>query len=554
MTSDDAMTPAAPADGRGPTSAASDGPPPMSDALVRLREWARRQPDAVLLLTRGRRYTYRSFLERAEAVADGLAAAGIVRGQRVALFLEEYDQFFVVVAGAWLAGAVVVPLNVTLPQCDVDWLLAKTRPRVLVLPGDDACPGDGPERLVVTAGADGLVDGLRRARRAGGVGDDAADGVAAAAVVEPPARLARGQGDRGALAPVRPDELAMILFTSGTTGVPKGACQTLRALSENPGLVAGVVGIKPDDRIFINTPPYFTSGVCHFFTMMAHGGGVAGQLGFYFGEGLLDELEKLGCTGFGGAPAHLVRVVEPLEHPRAHSLRFWVSSGDHLPLHVIEKARRVLPGIGIYNMYGLTEVSGRLCVLRPAEIDERQGSVGRPIGAMRVAARDAHGAAVAPGKTGELYVTGPLVMQGYLDEPDITARTLTGNGLRTGDFGHVDADGYVWVAGRKDDIIKRGGEKVSVVHVQEALLALGRFHDVAVIAAPDEILGHVPVAFVVPRDPEGFRGSRVLRELRGALPSTSLPSRIVAVARIPRTGSGKAVRAELRRMLEEDAG
>jgi acyl-coenzyme A synthetase/AMP-(fatty) acid ligase len=190
-------------------------------------------------------------------------------------------------------------------------------------------------------------------------------------------------------------------------------------------------------------------------------------------------------------------------------------------------------------------------VLRPDELDERKGSVGRPIGAMRVTARDAHGVAVPAGRTGELYVTGPLLMRGYLDEPEINARTLTEHGLRTGDFGHVDADGFVWVEGRKDDIIKRGGEKVSVVHVQEALFALGRFDDVAVLAVPDEILGHVPVAFVVPREPEGFRGSRVLRELREALPSTTLPSRIVAVERIPRTGSGKAIRAELRRLLEE---
>jgi long-chain acyl-CoA synthetase len=513
----------------------------MTDALARLQEWAARRPDGVLLLTRGRRYTYGSFLARATAVADGLAAAGVGRGERVALFLEEYDQFFVTVVGAWLAGAIVVPLNVTLPQRDLDWLLGKARPRAIVVPDDAACPSDGLLRLLVASGEDGLVEGLRRGTDASG----ATAGSGAAASRRPGA---------GGPTPVRPDDLAMILFTSGTTGVPKGVCQTLGSLSENPGLVAAFMDLGPDDRVFINTPPYFTSGVCHFLTMLACGGGVAGQLGFYFGEGLLDELEVLGCTGFGGAPAHLVRVVEPLEAPRAHGLRFWVSSGDHLPAHIIEKARRVLPGLRIFNMYGLTEVSGRLCVLHPDEIDAREGSVGRPIGDMRVVARDARGSLTAAGHTGELYASGPLLMQGYLDEPGITARTLTEHGLRTGDFGRVDGDGYVWVAGRKDDIIKRGGEKVSVVHVQEALLALGRFHDVAVIAAPDEILGHVPVAFVVPREPEGFRGSRVLRELRDSLPSTSLPSRIVAVERIPRTGSGKAVRAELRRLLEEGAG
>ncbi len=500
----------------------------MTDAVARLERLAAEQPDAALLLTRGRRYTYASFLARARDLGRDLVGAGLARGDRVALYLEEYDEFFVAMIGTWLAGGVVVPLNVSLPQRDVDWLVAKARPRFLLVPADDACPSEGPRRLTLRADEDGLVAGLRGEGSHGAAGDG--------------------------LAPVRPDELAMIMFTSGTTGVPKGVCQTLRATSENPGLVARTLGLVPDDRIFINTPPYFTSGICHFLTLMAHGGGTAGQLGFYFGEGLLDEMEALGCTGFGGAPAHLVRVVEPLTAERPHRLRFWVSSGDHLPQHVIDKARRLLPGLRIYNMYGLTEVSGRLCVLLPEEIDERPGSVGRPIGEMTVVARDGHGRPVAPGRQGELYVQGPLLMQGYLDEPEITARTLTEHGLRTGDFGCVDADGYVWVAGRKDDIIKRGGEKVSVVHVQEALLGLGRFHDVAVIAAPDDILGHVPVAFVVPRDPDGFRGSRVLRELRDVLPSASLPSRIVAVERIPRTGSGKAVRAELRRLLEEGEG
>ena len=171
-------------------------------------------------------------------------------------------------------------------------------------------------RLVVTADADGRVDGVRAA------GGEAAP---AAAPDE--------------LAAVTEDEIAMIMFTSGTTGMPKGVRQTLKAISSNAGHVALTLGLEAGDRIFINTPPYFTSGICHFLTLLANGGGVAGQLGFYFGTGLLDEMEAEGCTGFGGAPAHLVRVVEPMEEPRDHPFRFWVSSGDHLPLPVIEKFR-----------------------------------------------------------------------------------------------------------------------------------------------------------------------------------------------------------------------
>jgi len=515
----------------------------MTDAVARLRHWAEVRPDGVLLTTRGRTYTFADSLRRAAAVAAALRAAGTTRGARVALFLEEYDEFFVSMLGIWLAGGVVVPLNTSLPAADVGWLIDKAAPDVLVLPVADVCTSDGPRRLVVTADADGLVSGL----------GDAAEGSAAGGAAGPAGLpVATPVVDPGVFEPVREDELAMIMFTSGTTGVPKGVCQTLRAVSSNAGHVALNLGLRADDRIFINTPPYFTSGICHFLTLLANGGGVAGQLGFYFGAGLLDEMEAQGCTGFGGAPAHLVRVVEPLEEPREHGFRFWVSSGDHLPLPVIDKFRRVLPGVGLFNMYGLTEVSGRLCILRPDEFDARVGSVGRPIGDMRVAVRRGDGAEAAPGETGELFVTGSLLMQEYLDEPEITARTLSAHGLRTGDFGHVDAEGFVWIEGRNDDIIKRGGEKVSIIHVQLALQGLGRFADVAVLAAPDDILGHVPVAFVVPYDKEGFKASRLLRELRGVLPSTSLPSRIINVQSIPRTGSGKAIRAELQALLAEE--
>jgi long-chain acyl-CoA synthetase len=505
----------------------------MTDAVARLAEHAERRPEALLLTTHDREYSYGDFMVRSEGVAAGLRAAGLTSRRRAALYLEEYDDFFVAMFAVWLAGGVVVPLNTSLPRRDVDHLLGKAAPDLIVVADEALLADAGVPRVVLRRDGTGRVSGAAPASDGAGVSPDAAGATAA-----------------GGAAPVAPDELAMLMFTSGTTGMPKAVCQTLRSLSSNPGHVARVIGLRDDDRIFINTPPYFTSGICHFLTMLAHGGGTAGRLGFYFGDGLLDEMERLGCTGFGGAPAHLVRVVDPLETPRETGLRFWVSSGDHLPQPVIDRFRRLLPRVALFNMYGLTEVSGRLCVLPPAELDARAGSVGRPIADMRVQALDAEGRSLPYGETGELYVTGSLLMQGYLDEPGITARTLTAHGLRTGDFGRVDADGFVWIAGRKDDIIKRGGEKVSTVHVQQALLALERFADVAVLAAPDEILGHVPVAFVVPLEREGFKATRVLRELRGLLPSSSLPSRIVAVDEIPRTGSGKAIRADLQALLE----
>jgi len=485
----------------------------VDNAVQTLLDLAREHPERPLLLTDGRSYSRAGVVGRAAALAGRLAATGLRRGERVATLVEEYDNYFVAMVAAWLAGAVLVPLNKSLPLADLEWLVAKAAPRVLLTEGDGAAPAV-PARLPAIA----------------------------ADLPEEPLSPA--------LAPVAPDELAMIMFTSGTTGVPKGVCHALRAIGGNAGRVAEVLGLTPDDRIFVNTPPYFTSGICHFLTLLARGGSTMGRRGFFFGDGLLAEMAELGCTGFGGAPAHLVRVVEPLADGAdvPERLRFWVSSGDHLALDTIARTRRLLPHVRLFNMYGLTEVGGRLCVLAPGELERRSGSVGRPLAGMTVTVRAPDGAVLPDGEQGELYVEGPLVMRGYLDEPGITVASLTAHGFRTGDFGHRDADGFVWVAGRKDDIIKRGGEKVSIVHIDEALRALGLFADVAVIAVDDTILGHVPVAFVVPADGAPVKRTAVMRELRGLLPASSLPSRIVPLDEIPRTGSGKAVRAELLRL------
>jgi long-chain acyl-CoA synthetase len=495
-------------------SASETGALTMTDAVAQLMAVAGAEPQQSLLLTRGREFTYESFVGRAGAVVSQLRMAGFARGDRVALFMEEYDDFFVTMFAVWLAGGVVVPLNTSLPLTDLAGLVAKSRPRFLLVPDEEACPVDVPRRVCVVVGELGTV--------------------------------------RPGFTAIGPDDLAMIMFTSGTTGVPKGVCQTLRAISANAGAVAATMGLEAADRVFVNTPPYFTSGICHFLTMLAAGGSLAGRQGFFFGQSLLEEMEELGCTGFGGAPAHLVRVVEPLTDVQpASSLRFWVSSGDHLPLKTIDKAKTVLPAVELFNMYGLTEVSGRLCILPPAEFDQRPGSVGEPIDGMSVTVRRPDGSAAAAGESGEIFVAGPLVMQGYLDEPQLTADALTTHGFKTGDFGHQDDDGYLWIEGRHDDIFKRGGEKVSTVQIQQAMQSLDLFSDVAVVSADDEILGKIPVAFVVPLSSEPFRSTPVLRLLKSLLPATALPGKIIALEQIPRTGSGKAARAELMALLAE---
>lgn len=485
---------------------------PSDPLLANLIDIAARRPATPLLITAGRTYSYGDFLAAAGGVVALLREHSLRPGERVVLHMDAYDTFFIAMVGVWLAGGVAVPINTTLPAAAGANLIARSRPRLVLCDADTAPPADDIPCIAIDPRALPAASPL--------------------------------------FTPVPGDQLAMILFTSGTTGVPKGVCQRLSAITGNARRVAAALCLRPDDRIFINTPAFYTSGICHFLTLMAAGASTVGEAGFFFGEALLEELAARGCTGFGGAPAHLVRVVDPMTTPqRVPGLRFWVSSGDHLPAATIAKMRECLPDVNLFNMYGLTEVSGRLCVLPPDQIERRRGSVGRPLPDMRVLARDSQGVTLPAGAVGELFVDGPLVMLEYLDDVAATTAVLGPHGFRTGDFGAVDDEGFVWVEGRKDDIFKRGGEKVSTVQIQQALLALDEVEDCAVIAVQDDVLGHVPVAFVAPHGEQRPRGGHLLRLLREHLPASSLPSRILVVEAIPRTGSGKAVRAELLTLL-----
>lgn len=469
-----------------------------------------REGSSPLLTTPSADLSYQDFDERVTLLARRLVAAGLRRGGRVALLASEFEDAFAGMYAAWRAGGVAVPVNTRLPEASLARVLSKASPSHVLRPrGHEGC-GSG-EAVPVHPDEDyplGELDGVE---------------------------------------PTRAEELGLILFTSGTTGLPKGVCQRLGALTENARLTAGRLGLRPQDRLFLNTPPFYTSAICHFMTLLFAGGSLVAEPGFRFGESLLTRLAETGCTAFGGAPTHLARIVQPLTEPRRiEGFRLFMSSGDHLPAQVSARARELLPDVALFVVYGISEVSGRLCVLHPSEAEAHPGSVGVPLAGMSVRILDEARRELPPGETGQIYVQGPLVMEGYLDEPQLTADALTAQGFRTGDWGHVDEGGFVYVEGRKDDVFKRGGEKVSLQEVQRALLDLELFSEVAVAAKPDELQGKVPIAFVVPLDPERFSQGVVLRGLRERLPPPSIPCQLVVVDEIPRTGSGKPQLAQLK--------
>ena len=341
----------------------------------------------------------------------------------------------------------------------------------------------------------------------------------------------------------RPEEIGMIMFTSGTSGIPKAVPITFEALTHNTTETAYRLRITADDRLLINTPSYTTSTIIHILTMLCKGASVVVEKDFFFGSHMLEQLKVHDCTGFGGVPVHFSRLSAVLgdSAPPAR-LRFLMNSGDHLPVPIIKKFRKAWPGIQIYCVYGLTEVAGRLCILDPEHVDVKMGSVGSPINGMEVTVRDEKGRILAPHQEGEVFVRGSLLMKGYLNNPEINALIMKKYGFATGDHGYLDEDGFLFLRGRRDDIFKVGGEKVSITMIEEAISRYQGFDDYMVVPFFDQHMGYTPCLYYVPKEGKIFSRKSFIQFMRTVLPGTHIPTRLEEVISIPRTGSGKAIR------------
>ncbi len=484
--------------------------------LHSLRDAVKRFPQRPLLQsTNGSSLTFIEFLHSASKVAAALRAAGHRRGGLVTIHSEDPLVFFPCILGTWLNAGIAVPINLRYAQSTIQNIVARIHPQAMLA---DMPLAYIPENAVVLEHKD-------------------------LPVTAPSSYAADNE-------PL-PDETGIIYFTSGTTGISKGAQLTWDAINHNAFSVSERLQLGANDKIYINTPPYYTSGLSHFLTLLARMGSMVCGAGFQFGADLFAEMSAFQCTGFGGAPAHMIRAIQPLQAPFSPDpLRFWISSGDHLPADVLQKARTFLPSVKFYVMYGLSEVAGRLCIQMPECESAYPGSVGTPLPEMEVTARDSAGNILPAGETGELYVRGRCLMTGYYGAPELTRESMTKHGFRTGDLGKVNQDGFVWVEGRQDDIFKCGGEKVSLQLVQQALLNLAGIQDAATLAEEDNILGKTVCAFLVTEGDSRPTPMEIVKKLRGNLPDNHIPKRIIFLPAIPRTGSGKAIKAELKNLLE----
>ncbi|UED82977.1 acyl-CoA ligase (AMP-forming), exosortase A system-associated [Streptomyces profundus] len=494
-------------------------------------------PDRPALTYRGETLSYAELAKRVARVAGGLRADGVRRGDRVAVYAEKRLETVVALLAASLVGAVLVPLNPLSRERQVRSVVADCAPSVLVTT---------EQRLATVAAA--LTD--LRVERVVTVGSPDWRRWAAAPPLDPRAETA-----------VIDDDPAAILYTSGSTGGPKGVVVSHRNLLAGARSVAGYLRHTADDVLLGVLPLSFDAGLSQLTTALVAGAHLV--LVNYLGPAEVVGLcARHRVTGLTCVPPLWLRLAAQ-EWPAeaAASLRYFANTGGRLPRATLDSLRASLPAAEPFLMYGLTEAF-RSTYLDPAEVDRRPDSIGKAIPNAEVLLVRPDGTPCEPGEHGELVHRGALVALGYWRDPERTAlrfRPVPGEAVAgrpeiavwSGDTAYRDEEGFLYFVGRDDDMIKTSGYRVSPTEVEEAAYATGLVGEAVALGMPDELLGQ-RITLLVTAGGDGPLSATGLRaELARVLPTYMVPGRIEVRAALPRSVNGKFDRVALRAQARE---
>jgi acyl-CoA synthetase (AMP-forming)/AMP-acid ligase II len=495
-----------------------------------LAHHATRTPERAITVFEGETTTYRAMAERSAALAGGLAAAGIGRGDVVALLSYNCPEFLETVFAANHLGAVAMPINWRLAAPEVRYILDHSGARALVC--DEALAELGGDATK------GLEGGLVRACIA-----------PAAAAPEGWVPLADLRSSSG-IVPVAAagDDVHRLMYTSGTTGRPKGVMITHANLAWKNLAHLVEFGFTGDDLGLACGPLYHVGALDLTTTTLIAAGATTIIHRAFDAAAVVDELERSRVTTVWLAPAmvNAIMALPGVEERDLASVRVIINGGEKMPIPLIERIQRTFPSAWFADAYGLTETVSGDTFLDRDSIVTKLGSVGRPCLHLDLDVWDDQGRPVAAGERGEIVLRGPKVFAGYWRDEDATARAFAGGWFHTGDIGVRDQDGYLWIVDRLKDMIVSGGENIAGSEVERVLYEHPAVLEAAVVARPDERWGEVPVAFVVLRPGAEATAESLVAHCRSQLARFKVPREVTFLDALPRNPSGKVLKRELR--------
>jgi long-chain acyl-CoA synthetase len=511
-----------------------------------LQRSAEQYPEKIAIICDNNRVSYGVLNTKVSQVAAMVRHLGVRKGEPVLISIANSVEFVVAFFGIAKAGGVIVPVNPDLSSREFESIVRHCEARVLITTAEnrkllqDVLPFLAVPHAIVV-----LHEGPQYVR-------EALDR-------EPSLRLRlcfpqeiTGE-DQDVEAPSLIDiDEAMIIYTSGTAGLPKGVVLTHLNLMTSMRSVVEYLRLSADDTGLICLPLFHIYTLSQLLTHFLCGGTVVLVENLLFPAQVLRLIEQERVTGLGGSPAafHLLLNVKDLLSYQLSSLRYLLSSGGPLPQQTLLQLMESFAQAEIISAYGLTEASSRVshCTYNKGS-GRRLGSVGRPMSNVEVRVVDATGAAVRPGEVGEIVIRGSTVMKGYLKDTAATARVLKSDGLHTGDFAALDEEGNLFIVGRRDDIVNSGGESISAKEVEEVLLSHAAIAEAAVVGKPDEVLGEALQAFIVLRPDLILSVDAVKEHCLTHLSRYKVPRDFIMVNALPKTPSGKVQKRLLREHL-----
>ena len=480
-----------------------------------------------------RHLTYSDLHDQALRLASALQARGVRRGDRVALYMENSLETVVGIYAALYAGAAFMVVNPQTKEDKLEYVLADS--------GATALLADA--RL--SALAEQVAPSVPHLTTLVRVGDATAASLAWS-------ELLAAHEPEPAPAGVIPVDMAALVYTSGSTGNPKGVMLSHQNMVFAQGSLVEYLRLSDDDRIMNLLPLAFDYGLYQLLMSVHLGATLILEKTFTFPAAIVKRVIEEEVTVFPGVPTVFATLLSlhrnaPLSMP---SVRRFTNTAAHLPDEYVPGLLEISPNALIYKMYGLTECK-RVCYLEPELVLSKPLSVGKAIPGTETYVLDDAGNEVAPGETGVLYVRGPHVMMGYWNLPNETAHMLKPGKfpgervLCTHDFFRKDADGFLYFMGRSDDIIKSRGEKVSPVEVENALAAIPGVVEAAVIGVADELLGQAVRAYVVLDHGAQYTEQMFKREAMARLESFMVPRDVIFVDDLPKTATGKVRKKSL---------
>ncbi len=515
-----------------------------------LRSSARRFPDKEALICGRQRWTYRALNSRSDYLARALQDIGVHRHDRIVILLDNSSEAVISLYGILKAGGVFTILAGSIKGAKLRYILENSEADVLITHTSKAG--------IITE----TLDRIQRSIKIIWVGPESLI----------PKKFTQfslsweeifsnfsdtvGQAQNNNRLPQCIDvDLAALIYTSGTTGEPKGVMVTHHNMISAARSVIQYIGNHPNDRILNVLPLSFCYGLYQIIMAFMFGGTVVLEQSFIYLHNILTRITEENITGFPIVPtmAAMLLKMHNLGEYDISSLRYITSAGAALPVEHICSLQKLMPHVKIFSMYGLTECI-RVCYLSPDELERRPASVGKAMPNCEVFVVDSDGNEVSAGQPGELVIRGSNIMQGYWKDPDLTSKAYK-NGLYpaermiySGDYFRKDDSGFLYFLGRKDDMIKSRGERISTREIEYTLCAMDGVAETCVVGVPDDIIGQAVKGYIVAVSSYELTEKEVMKYCAANMETFMVPKYIEFVDKLPVTTNGKIDKKQLKGM------